>query len=197
MDASNWINLGLLVVAVIAAIVAILQVVEARRVRNDSIAASADAKRARDSAKAHEKRSLEASESAAASATSSAQAHHRIAEAVEEYANLAREQAARADPWTFRNFGPTNMDQKWEARNNTGAAARMVEISATDGSSWIQPIDDLDEGLIVVAGGAFDFTFLQRLSSPRQVGVRITWYGMDEYIPRQFERTISAAQAVE
>lgn len=197
MDPSNWINLGLLVVAAIAAIVAILQVVEARRVRNDSLAASADAKRARDDAKAHEERSLDASERAAASATNSAQAQHRIAQAVEEYAALAREQAARSDPWTFRNFGPANMDQKWEARNNTGVAARMVEISATDGSKWILPSDDLDDSLIIVAGGAFEFTFLQRLSSPRQLGVRITWYGMDEYIPRQFERTISAAQALD
>ncbi|NEN07618.1 hypothetical protein G3T36_17310 [Diaminobutyricibacter tongyongensis] len=168
MDASNWINLGILCVAVIAAVVAIIQVVEARKARSD-------AQDARDKAGEHEAAALRAAEQSAASATDSAASQRRIADATEEHTALLKAQATPHQDWIIEALTDASMDQKWRAVNNTGEVVRYVYVltpTNTD-EQWIVP--DHDHWQNVEPDEGVGFTFRRRHTSPKAVTIVIRW----------------------
>jgi hypothetical protein len=154
MDQSNWINLGLLAVAVIAAIFAALQVVEARKARTDA---------------------QDAATQSANSAANSAESHRRIADATEESNAIARDATKPKHAWEFVPLTAATIDQKWQAINRTGHHIDGAYITVIDPEreQWIQR--DHNEFIPVEPDEALEFTFIRRLSSPTSLTVTVLW----------------------
>ncbi len=172
MDASNWINLGLLVVAIVAALFAAFQVVEARKARSDAV----DAKEA---AAKYEEAALAASEKAANSAQDSAESQRRIAKATEQQAEYAEVAADAQKPWSFEALTAPKGEQRWQIVNRTNKMIVGASLSAMDpeNSQWLR-VEHLSGPLL--AGQAIHFTFERdNPESPAELAVRFEWTSED------------------
>jgi type III secretory pathway component EscV len=158
MDVSVIVNLGILAVAIVAAVIAVFQVVEARKARDD-------ARTARDEAADHERQALEAARAAANASTRSATAQERIAEIAEETANPR-------PAWLVSKVGTT----RWKVTNNTGVNVDFVMISSKpDGYITTEHPQGMPQD--VTKGGSLYFDFGGGMDDPSSVNVKITWRG--------------------
>ncbi|GAA1224493.1 hypothetical protein [Rhodoglobus aureus] len=183
MDASNWINLGLLVLTAAGLVATIIQAVAARRARDEATESSI-------SAECHEKKALAASQRSAAASEAAVAEHRRVATALERQASLAEKQAKRQDPWTLTALGDESMDQLWRVTNSTGENVQHVSISTPAGfeENWIKPAAEFwDE---VANGDSIEFTFVRRLSSPNTRTIWVFWTPADGSKQKQFTRSI-------
>ncbi|GAA0426621.1 hypothetical protein [Leifsonia naganoensis] len=160
MDASNWINLSILVVAAIAALVAIFQVVEARRARDE-------ARVARDDAAKHEQEALDAAKRSADSAVDSAAAQRRLATAAEEQLDMIRRSAA--PPWRIERVD----DTRWKITNATGENVDFFTLNAKPDA--IERVGFNTIARDVAKNESLFFNFGGFLNSPPSVNLVVAW----------------------
>ncbi len=146
VDLANFINLGLFVATVIAAIIAWQGVKDARDARDEA---------------------AEHSAMAAAAAAKSAHAQTRAADALERQAEFAVSQATPI-PWIVEQYSRT----RWKVRNNSGTAFTKVEL-ASDPDGHVQLLTEIPSRLR--AGEAFFFDFGGGMTDPSFVRVTLSW----------------------
>lgn len=170
MDSSNWINLGILVVAAIAALIAWLGV--------------RDARKARDSAREYE-------QSDADTAKQSATEHKRTADALERQAAVAEAAAEIRPLWEFSTLDAPTSDQRWTVKNISGEHAYNVHLGSPSGfdADWLELPGGTEDA--VAPGATIAFTFLRRLSSPTSATVSVFWTSRDGSPQKQFTETIN------
>lgn len=187
VDAGFLINIGLLVVATIAAGFAGWQALTAKRARDDARAASREAgEQARASA--------EAAQRAAAAAEALTAEQRRAADALERRADLAERLATPPRVWELhRVSGDAIHDQRWEARNVSPDLLSDVHIETPDGydEQWIQP-EAPGVAVDVGPGESLYFTFRRRLGSPTTRVVRVMWTSPSGVPQLTYSETITA-----
>lgn len=176
MDASNLINFGILAVAVIAAVIAVFQVVEARKARADAVAA-------RDAAHTHEIAALDAATRSADSAEASATAQHRLASAAEEQLEMTRRSAA--PPWRFFQIN----DTRWSVTNATGQNVDFFVLGCDP--DVIERVGfDADKPRRVAVNEALIFNFGGWFGAPDSVNVKVAWRDAQGNAREHFETII-------
>lgn len=136
------VNLGIFIASVIAAIIALRSVNDARQ--------------ARDEASAHERTATRS-----ASAAEVAVRHHeRTADTLERQTALLESAATHREDWALEALTDASIDQQWKATNKTGDDVMHVSIGTPDGfnEQWIRL--DAEEAVDVPRGGSIFFTFI-------------------------------------
>lgn len=171
MDASNIINLSLLLVTAIGVFVAIYQAKEARAARNDAQASSA-------SAAEHERAALAAAEKSASEAG-------RSASALEEANEIARQSLPR-DPLTLI----THDWHKHEIRNDSSDTLWGVSLIQADGGDDVSPYVEMPV-LQLAPGESILFGYEKTFDSPASTTIVVSWGYPDTTERKTWRRTIS------
>ena len=174
--ASMIVNLGIFVATVIAAVIAL-------RLVND-------ARQARDDASAHERTALDAAARSASAAEVAVRHHERTADTLEKQTALLESAATHREEWALEALTDASIDQRWKATNKTGDDVTHVSIGTPDGfnEQWIKP--DTEETDDVPRGGSIFFTFIRRLSSPTSRTIWVNWTPADGSAQKKFVKTI-------
>ena len=171
------VNLGILIATVIAAVIALRSVNDARQ--------------ARDEASAHELTALDAAARSALAAEVAVRHHERTADTLEKQTALLESAATHREEWALEPLTDASIDQRWKATNKTGYDVMHVSIGTPDGfnEQWIMP--DEEAVVDVPRAGSIFFTFVRRLSSPTSRTIWVLWTSADGSAQQKFVTTIS------
>lgn len=171
MDATNIINIGLLLVTAIGVFGAIYQAKEARAARNDAQASS-------ESAADHERAALAAAQQSAAEAA-------RSAAALEEANDIARQSLPR-DPWNLVQH-PKN---KYELRNDSTETLWSVGLDEVSDQQDITPFVKLPIPQLHPGESIF-FDYSKSFASPASTTVIVSWDLQNSTERQTWRRTLS------
>lgn len=164
MDASNAINLGILIVTAIGAIYTGVTLMQTRQAR-------ADAKTAAHDASQHEQKALKAAEDAAAAAGKSATSLADLAAATKRHTDLQERLAAPKNSWDIESLGGAHL--KWHVTNRTGNAVPAVLDIVQDGPGNIVQVDPLTT--LVEPGRTLEFKWIRNSNSANYIVLNVRW----------------------